>query len=113
MYAIGYIIYGVPYSEDIDKLFDSDLENEEGIEEVCPEDLGFEFVYSGNGYIRPGWCGVRLDTIDECGTQRVKDLILSPTEEQKQRALAKIADLPENIRKLCDEVDTYIIWGTS
>jgi hypothetical protein len=112
-YAIGYIIYGVPYSEEIDNLFESDVNDNEDIEEMSPEDLGFELVYSGSADIRPGWCGVHLDTIDECGTQRVKDLILSPTEQQKQEAITKINALPENIKKLCDEVDTYIIWGSS
>ncbi len=102
-YAIANVIYGIPLTEEIHK----------AIKEEEPEDLGFEVMYSGSAQYTPGFCGVRLCGFDECGDIAVKDLAFEPTREQRAEAEVKIAELPEYIRKVCQPVDTYIVWSTS
>jgi len=116
-YAIGHIIYGVPYSDAINNYLNSseDLDESEDLESedyFDPEEY-FEFTYSGSSDIMPGWCGVLLDTIDECGTLAVSDIKLTPTESDKIKAKDKIDKLPEDLKALLDPVDVYIVWGTS
>lgn len=105
MYAIGNIIYGIPYSEKVLEFFENnDL--------LDPEEY-FEFVYSGSGDIPAGWCGIVLDRINECSNIRFKDLKSQPSEQDVQKALSKIDNLPEEIKNLSDPPDVYIVWSTS
>lgn len=105
-YAIGYIVYGFPVTEELNNAY-------EEMDEDWTELDAFEHRYSGSASIRPGWCGVLLCTIDECNDVLVSNLKLTPTAEQKTKAEAKFALLPKNIQAMCPPMDTYIIWGSS
>lgn len=103
-YAIGYVIYGIPFTESISKFYEE--------LELDPEEH-FNFVYSGSAHIIPGWCGVLLDTIDECNNICIKNVKLQPLEQDVQEAKSKINKLPDEIKKMSNPIDMYIIWGTS
>ena len=111
-YAIANIIYGVPADEDVQEAIDGLPADEEGYGTEM-EDLGFEAMYSGSASHRPGFCGVRLDTFDECGDFALSTLVLAPTDEQRAQAEAKVAALPEAVRKACQPIDVYVVWSTS
>lgn len=105
-YAIANVIYGVPLTKEVGFLiYGKDAE---------PEDLGFEILYSGSADYSPGFCGVSLYLFDECSDSfPASQLVLVPTPEQRAQAEAKIAQLPEDVRKLCPPLNTYIVWSTS
>lgn len=106
-YAIGYIIYGVPLNESIsDYLYEQEKLEDFDIEEH------FDTRYSGSGDT-PGWCGVQLDRIDECGNFPISSVRMKPTEQEMQQAQEKIDKLPPEIKSLLDPVDVYIVWGSS
>lgn len=107
-YAIANVIYGVPADEGVREAAD-------GLGDDCPEleDLGFEVMYSGSGSHMPGFCGVQLDSFDECGDFLLSTLTLVPTDEQRAEAETKLAALPEAIRKACKPVDVYVVWSSS
>lgn len=105
-YAIGNIIYGIPLTDEIREAMRSRPDEEE-------EDLGFEMEYSGSAPYRPGWCGVRLDTINECIDTRVWAVRWVPTDEERAQAAELIAALPAEIRAVAGEPDVYIVWSSS
>lgn len=105
MYAIGNIIYGIPYSEEILAFF----ENNESLD---PAEY-FEFVYSGSGDIPAGWCGVLLDSISEGNNTSLKELELQPSEENVEQVKEKFNKLPHDIKKICLPIDVYLVWSTS
>ncbi len=120
-YAIGHIIYGIPYSDDIERNI---IKHEGGIssfDEFWDDDmvsaeldkLGFEFVYTGGCDVRSGWCGTQIDEIDECGNINIINLRLTPSDTQKQEVEDKFNKLPEHVKQAADPIGTYIVWGTS
>ncbi len=117
-YAIGYVVYGIPYSYDIAKAIASNNKDEDydvtadNADEIAENESWFEFRYSGNGE-PPGWCGVVLDRIDECNNLKVSELNFQPSDMQKKTAEDKINNLPEYVRKVSNQADVYILWGSS
>jgi len=76
----------------------------------------FKTFYSGSAGHTPGVCGIKLSSFDECSDMNVSEmmeLLKPPTEDQIKEALAKIAELPEDLRKLLPEPSHFIIWSTS
>ena len=126
MYAIGNVIYGVPITEAMQKWFDGHAD-ELGVGEWS--DLGFEMSYSGNAEIEPGWLGVSLGGIDECEHVRIvpgtdttglqmqslgeQPFDILPSSVQVVDVYEKVKELPEDLKKVCPEVGTYIVWSTS
>ncbi len=101
MYAICHIIYGHPHTQELADLF--------GPEEL--EEHGFEFLYSVDSDLVPGFIGVKLSEFDEAsGSSRVSEIFPDATEEQKSEANKKIEALPEAIRKHVGSADNYLIW---
>ena len=88
MYAIGYIVFGIPLNEEIEKELDK---------LGYDPDSFFETVYHGSAPSTQGWCGVHLCRFNECDDFKVSSLKLVPTEEQKKDALARIEELPEEV----------------
>lgn len=107
-YAVANVIYGVPADEDVREAVNN---LEDGCLEL--ENIGFEVMYSGSTPHMPGFCGVRLDSFDECGDFALRTLTLVPTDEQRAEAEAKVAALPEAVRKSCQPVDVYVVWSSS
>jgi hypothetical protein len=128
-YAIGHVIYGFPLNDrhrdildawDEEKILDPEtgetrpMTDEELMELDCQdEDGGFETFYSGNGPSRVGFCGVELDTIDECGDVHLDAMKWQATPEQKKKALEKINELDKSLRDAAQVVGHYIVWGSS
>ncbi len=111
-YAIANIIYGIPFTDEIQNRIEPEGVLNEEID--GPEDLGFQMLYSGSSGVRPGFCGVMLYRFDECSEPfSISQLILKPTAEQKAEAEAKIAELPKDVREVCLPLDTYIVWSSS
>lgn len=135
MYAIGYIVYGVPLSENFCQKFKGltlvdlpEIHSEFTAKEIndnkikydtlleVVSEMFFETVYSGSGFMDcgPGWCGVQVGEFDEA-QENILLSSLTPqiTSVQKAEALAKIAKLPAAVRAILPEPDVYIVWGTS
>lgn len=111
MYGIGYVIYGIPLNSAIHSVLDSILdEDPEASEDI--EDYGFTTFYHGSARFLPGYCGVRLGTIDEMQPLDVSDLPV-PTELQKKQAEASIDDLRPEFKAVAPKIGTWIVWGTS
>lgn len=104
MYTVGNIIYGIPLTQEILNVVGE-------VEDA--EDVGFETTYSGAGGTTPGWCGVVLDTIDECSVADFSLLKLTPTPEQIDAVNQKVAALSEEILKVSSPIGCYIVWSTS
>lgn len=107
-YAVANVIYGVPADEDVHEAVRK-------LEDDYPEleSLGFEVMYSGSASHMPAFCGVRLDSFDECGDLALRTLTLVPTDEQRAEAEAKVAALPEAVRQACQPIDVYVVWSSS
>lgn len=110
--AIGNIVYGIRCTHEM-RLKAIDL----GM--VAPgwnrdgwEALGFTTEYSASGDL-PIWCGAKLGEIDESGDVPIKEIPREPTDAQRAEALAAIANLPEDLREMAAEPETWLIWGSS
>ena len=104
MYLIGNIIYGVPLPQKVfDKL---------GWEKC--EEMGFELLYFGSTNVDPGFCGIHLGKFEEPeGDFPLSKITFSPTDEQKTEAETMIDSLPDEVKKMLDPIDVYIVWSTS
>jgi len=113
-YAIGNVIYGVPWTEELENYY-NELENkDQDLYYSLPDKLGFEMLYSASAQIYPGYLGVSLAKISECNDVKLSDLISKqPTEKQKEDIRKQIEVLPQAARELMDEADIYIIWSSS
>lgn len=129
MYAIGYVIYGVPFTadfqdnlengnlklSDFQKLADTyDLDDIGDVRDVVQE--GFcETVYRGSGKHTAGWIGTRIGEFDECSDgMPMSDLInMQPTPTQKQEAEDKLKETPQEVLLHLPPVGIYIVWGSS
>lgn len=81
--------------------------------EVGEEDGGFfTTYYTGSDHLA-GFCGVELAYFNECSNFPLSKIAKTPTKAQKAEAVAKIARLPPEIRKIMPETDTWVIWSTS
>jgi len=107
MYTIGNIIYGIPITLQVAKAVEASGEDWES--------LGFETLYVGyQTDFPPGYLGVRLGEFDECeGDFPLSRIMLSPSDEQKAEAEAKINMLSEEIKESMPSIDIYIVWSTS
>lgn len=112
-YAIGHIIYGIPFTSKISKTFNEYIKANPDKEGLELDDIGFEFVYSGSADYTPGWCGVQLDRITELNDCCISNLKLNPSEKESKEAIDKVAALPQCIKDVSFLIDTYIVWGTS
>lgn len=118
MYDIITIIYGVPYTKEIELAANraegySDDEVEE-FDYLYLSDYGFEFEYTGHVVdITPGFLGIVLDSFAswEVDVEKIKNL--DPTEEEKQEVQTMIDNLPEWLRDALPEVKIYTINSTS
>lgn len=108
------VIYGFPlnqkhdekiteWEEDLDSPFYATMNG------VC----GFRTMYSGYAMKRVGYCGVSFYSFMPSEDHLVDDLVLEPTEEQKQEALEKIEKVPQELRDLADEIGVYFVASTT
>ena len=108
MYSIGHVIFGIPKTQAISEKI-SEWEADEECEKWYEDNggcCGFETMYSGSAEHEPGFCGVELETFDECcDFLRVREMKLEPTEEQKQEALEKIGKLEPELREIGPDPD--------
>lgn len=119
-YAIMTIVYGIPLTEEIDELIRGECDCEGVDPQECPlhtDDptaVGFDEQYSAGSHFMPGFCGVELDSFDECTDAiDVSTLKFMPTAEQVAEAEAKFAKLHERIRSIAKPVGVYIIPSSS
>jgi hypothetical protein len=128
MYAICDIIYGVPFSEDLENELDSLVPNspemkelfeewdlhEHSLYEFACEEWGVE-TYSGHAGPNPGWFGVSIDQTDESApATRLSTLHLSPTPGQKEKVNALFNSMPKQIADILRaRCDVYLVWSTS
>ena len=119
MYAIGTVIYGIPLTPRLNAWIEEHQDFE-----FDAEGLGFTQMYTGSGDFTPGYVGVALGTIDECGDEALDDpecvLGKQPTEEQRKQVLVDVQDvrdkLPEDVRdslEMLPPVGRYLVWSTS
>lgn len=113
MYAIGDIVYGVPWNNKLNALWNEIEENDPAWSKDEYEMFGFTTVYSGSSLEHVAYLGEVIDGMDVCANTRVADLKLVPTDEQKQKVTKTLAKLHPRVRKLCGEPEVWIIWGTS
>ena len=112
MYSIIKVIYGVPLTEAV-------IEHYEKIDEAYEDD--FETLYSGSGEYPPGYIGIELGEISECGRDgfnRVKnDMIdgikLTPSLKQLFEVDTKIDALSKELKEVLEPTGVYFIWYTS
>jgi hypothetical protein len=115
MYEIFDIVWGIPYTEEIEEAF----AKMEGctVEELDPynleEEYGFELLYSGHADFTPGFMGESLDAgaYWEMNVQKIKTL--QPTNEQRDKVQKMFDALPEEIKVVASPIDFYTIWSTS
>jgi len=109
MYAIGHVIYGIPLTKEIEKVCEKTL----GVE-VGEEDGGF-FTTHYSGHVAPdaGFCGVELATFDECSNFPLSKITKTPTRAEKVKAVAKIAALPKEIKRIMPQIGAWVVWSTS
>ena len=112
MYVYFESVYGIPYSEDLEK-----EAKKLGIDIL--DDLGFETVYYerlGVGVGRETDCqaylGKRLDSHYTMNIQKVEEFP-EPTPQQKKEVDETYRNLPEEIRKVADEPSVILVFGTS
>jgi hypothetical protein len=125
-YCIMTVIYGVPLTEEANELICGRGHDEDGEEIEVEEDdesgvgsgdaeaCGFEVLYSGSASWMPGFCGVELDSFDECTDGfKLSELKTVPTAEQKKQAEEMVAALDPRVRELCGPIDVYLIPSSS
>jgi len=120
-YAIGYVIYGVPFDPDSHKNFlynlakkDHNFAKKYDLSDI--DSMGFETVYSGSLPYTPGWVGISIDTIDECNDVDLFKLI-KKIDEQKDSFNKKYKEclnkVPEQIKPMLGKPGLFIVWGSS
>ena len=108
MYAIGYVIYGAPITDAVEKVA------EDRDEELDEEDGGFfTTFYNGGGSHTSGYIGIELASFDECTNIVFNDINKKPTDRQEGTVFKQIQGLPEDYRKVLPEIKRWIVWGTS
>jgi hypothetical protein len=109
MYAIGHVIYGIPLTKEIEKVCNKVLNVEAG-----EHDGGFfKTFYSGSGDTTPGFCGVELASFDESSNFLLSKITKTPTKAEKAKAIAKIAALPKEIKRIMPPIGAWVVWSTS
>jgi hypothetical protein len=102
MYAILTVIYGVPWTAEL------------AAKEYEPDEFGFETKYSGSATFFPAFLGEELWETDETTNFfALTDVLIEPTDEQREKVNAAVAALPDEIRKELPPVGVYFIWSTS
>lgn len=115
MYSIVTVIYGVPLNIAVSRKINSwESDEDSPWSEDNDGTCGFVATYHDGSSELIGYCGVELDTFDECRSSRkVSELNLQPTKEQVVEAKDKIAKLHPALHDLIDEESIYFIFSTS
>ena len=108
-YAIANFVFGVPLTSNI-----AEKAEELDFDPSDPESFGFEGLYSAGGDGPLGFLGVQLTQTDECSAyEKGAGLKLQPTPEQEQKYWSLWAEVPEGIRAILPEPETWLIWSSS
>src|SRR4051812_43004742 len=108
------IVYGVAKTQAVAEKINEWEENND--ERWFDGDLGlcgFNDLYSASDSYPPGFCGVELCDLTSYGQDLVSDYRFTPTEEEKKKAEASIAELDPELRALAGPVGVYFIWHDS
>jgi len=105
MYSIVTVIYGIPITPEVSALSVEDPDE--------LEDFGYTIQYHGNSSDTVGYCGVELDSFNECQTALSVDKIkTTPTEEQKLESFRRVHMLSAKHRGSA-KIGVYYIFSTS
>jgi hypothetical protein len=122
-YAIGYIIYGIPYDplihgRKLQKLHESDQDfrMEWDLDDI--DSMGFTTVYSANGFHPVGWIGKCYDTFTEGVTFDFSskfDYVMSKSEEFEADFQECLSKVPDFIKEIVEDEKpkVWVVWGSS
>ena len=107
------IIYGVPFNKSLRdrlELWREDEDSEHFVAGGTLNDLGFIELYSDKKE-DVGYCGIELSVFDELADPGMKltRLNLTPTEDEKMLAQAKINSLPDHIKEHITEPEIWFV----
>lgn len=123
MYSEGYIIYGIPFTEKFEKIYNDKFGDGCGYDNGI--EYGFKTIYSGASDFVTGWFGIafkdgdKLLGLDAFDSQPVFSIIPpeNQIEEAKKEYQALLDNLPEDLKEVLAHngvfPDVYIVWGTS
>lgn len=114
-FAVFDVIYGVPLSDKARRLMDDwDMADDERYQDCVDEETnyggycGFVAGYSANAE-ETYFCGVRLFDFDECNVVKVTDDMIKPTKKHLASFEKKWAEVPQELKDLCDKPGIYFI----
>ena len=110
MYTIANVIYGIPITDEIYKLFNDEILNKYP---DFDENQDFTILYSGGADRTVGYCGVELYEFDECDDFPLNEITGGPTEEEKEEVHRMIDALPQEIKDVMPKIDVWVVWSTS
>tara|TARA_R110000824_G_scaffold38165_9_gene116897 strand:- start:597 stop:941 length:345 start_codon:yes stop_codon:yes gene_type:complete len=114
VYSIGYVIYGFPLTEEIDKeLSRLEGKSDSGWHDSNDRECGFTTTYDGSSPKRQGWVGVVLTSFDAMGELPMSDVSKCPSHAQKVIVQRRIDALLPSLKKLVDIPGVYVVFGTS
>lgn len=112
-YAIISVVYGVPKTHDIcEKINEWESLDDERWVDGDHGTCGFNDLYSASD-VGAGFCGVQLDELKSYGGQLASEVRMIPTEEEKKRAEALVAELDPELRAMAGPIGVYYIWSDS
>lgn len=122
MYTIGQIIFGVPWTKELETKVEEYLEQHPELYEEYEagdfETLGFESAYTGHCRdVKPGWLGECYADIDEVHHVNLTELLDNIQQEHSTKFAGdyakKLEQVPEFLRPMLPEPKLWIIWSTS
>lgn len=103
MYAMCKVIVGSPVPQALEDL---------GREiEFNPGDVGFEMLYSGYCYDKPGYCGVEIFRFNGNGTQKASEIVTTATAEQVKLAEKLLSESREKLKEWFNTIDDAGEWS--
>lgn len=112
MYDICNIIYGVPYTEQIDEAVPPDESVSVGdIDPTMLEEHGFTFLYSGNADLTPGYLGICFKS---CPSWELEaNIIWEMSDDDELKVKTLIEALPQWLKEIVEEPKIQYVWSTS
>lgn len=115
MYEVLDIVYGVPYTKEIEDAGKVEYgEDEPGYCYDILEEFGFEFQYTGHvPEVEPGYCGPVLWSGASWEVKVATIKALEPTPEQIAEAMALYEKFPDWLKAAANPPAICEVWSTS